>query len=119
MNTFVWKKRVQKDRLRLQERIRKELPDMLSEIGVKYHVPEYPEAHDLKKLRKKLGQQRAQEQIEFVYGTGKRKSKLQKVWETVNECAIPSLAVRSSSHKHFTTNEKPRRLFSATSVSCF
>lgn len=83
--TFVWKKRVQKEHARLREKIRKELPDMLEGIGVKYHVPETPEAHDLKKLRKKLGQQRKQAQTEFVYGSGKRKSKLQKVWEQVNE----------------------------------
>ena len=83
--TFVWKKRVQKDRLRLQEKIRKELPGMLEGIGVKYHIPEEPEAHHLKKLRKKLGAHREQDQIEFVQGIGKRKSKLQKVWEKVNE----------------------------------
>ena len=83
--TFVWKKRVLKDRERVQEKIRKELPGMLEGIGVKYHTPEAPEAHHLKKLRKKLGVRRKQEQIEFVHGAGKRKSKLQKVWEKVNE----------------------------------
>ena len=83
--TFVWKKRVLKDRARLQEKIRKELPGMLEEIGVKYHIPEVPETHHLKKLRKKLGAHREQDQIEFVHGIGKRKGKLQKVWEKVNE----------------------------------
>ena len=83
--TFVWKKRVLKDRVRVQKKISKELPGMLEGLGIKYHIPEVPEIHHLKKLRKKLGALRKQEQIEFVHGTGKRKSKLQKAWEKVNE----------------------------------
>ena len=83
--TFVWKKRVQKNRERLQEKIREELPGMLEDLGMKYHVPEVPETHDLKKLRKKLKAHKALTQTEFVYGAGKRKSKLQKAWEKVNE----------------------------------
>lgn len=83
--TFVWKKRVVKSRARVEEKIRKELPGMLEGIGIQYHIPAVPEAHHLKKLRKKLGARRKQEQVEFVHGTGKRKSKLQKAWEKVNE----------------------------------
>ncbi len=83
--TFVWKKRVEKDKARTQEKIRKELPGLLEAIGAGYHVPEEPEAHHLKKLRKKLGEKKQQDGIEFVHGAGHRKSALQKTWEKVND----------------------------------
>ena len=83
--TFVWKKSVIKNREKLEEKIKKELPGMIHDLEIRYHIPEKIEIHHLKKLWKKLGEKRKRENIEFVYGTGRRKSKLQKVWETVGE----------------------------------
>ena len=83
--TFVWKKRVLKDKAKLQEKIKKELSELLKGAEVEYHIPEEPEVHDLKKLRKKLGRKKEDAGIEFAHGAGRRKSPLQKVWEKVNE----------------------------------
>ena len=83
--SFVWKKRVEKEKARLLEKIKKELPGIVKQTGISYHVPDEPKVHNLKKLRKKLGREKEQSGVEFVHGAGHRKSPVQKAWEKVNE----------------------------------
>ena len=83
--TFVWKKRVIKEKEKVQEKIKKELPELLKEQEINYHTPEEPRVHHLKKLQKKLRKKKEESAIEFVHGAGHRKSPLQKVCEKVEE----------------------------------
>lgn len=83
---FVWKKSVSKNREKLQERMKKELPGLLKKTGLVWHIPEGRiEAHHLKKLRKRLYGKVEQQELELVSGKGHRKSSLQKAIERVNE----------------------------------
>lgn len=80
--SFVWKKAVTKNQKKLAEKIRAELPAILKQNGMgaagMYNVQR------LKKLRKQLYGKKAAEKIEFVYGKGHHKSKLQKAIETID-----------------------------------
>ena len=82
--SFVWKKSVEKKVIKLRGQIGKEVPGMVESLGVKWYVPEDPQIHHLKKLRKKLYAKAEAEQLEWVTGKGHRKFPLQKAIETVN-----------------------------------
>ena len=82
--SFVWKKSVKKKVIKLRGQIGKEVPGMVESLGVKWYVPEDPQSHHLKKLRKKLYAKAEAEQLEWVTGKGHRKFPLQKAIETVN-----------------------------------
>lgn len=84
--SFVWKNGVQKNKDKLLQRIADEFPGMLDGVGMKWKVPEYISIRDMKKLRKKLRARIDEEGIAFVYGKGRRKHPLQRVYETVNDC---------------------------------
>ena len=82
--SFVWKKSVEKKLVKLREQIRKDLPGMVRSHGIKWHIPEDPQIHHLKKLRKKLYAKAEAEDLEWVTGKGHRKKPLQKAIEKVN-----------------------------------
>jgi transposase len=83
--TFVWKKSLSKNEAKMQEKMKKELPLLAAQHGIKFRVGEKVKARDLKKLRKKLYALARQNNITFVHGTGKRKTTLQRAIETVTE----------------------------------
>lgn len=83
--SFVWKKSSEKRLKKLQTRIYEELPVLLQETGIHFRVPEKVQIRHLKKILKKLAVRREKEQIEFVYGKGKRKTSLQRTTEKVTE----------------------------------
>ena len=66
--SFVWKKSTEKKLTKLREQIGKELPGLVQNLGVKWHVPEVPQIHHLKKLRKKLYAKAEAEGLEWVTG---------------------------------------------------
>lgn len=82
--SFVWKKGAEKRLSKLRAQVTKELPEMVQALGVKWHVPEVPQIHHLKKLRKKLYARAVAESLVWVTGKGHRKAPLQKAIETVN-----------------------------------
>ena len=81
--TFVWKKSVENQKAKLQEKMKQELPELLEGLEVKFHMPESVETRHLKELLKKLEAQKTRTGAEFVHGRGKRKSGLQKAYEAV------------------------------------
>jgi transposase len=83
--TFVWKKGVSKNESKMQEKMKKELPLLAAQHGIKFRVGERVKVQELKKLRKKLYALAQENGITFVHGTGKRKTALQRAIETVSE----------------------------------
>ena len=83
--SFVWKKSAEKSRAKLFQKIQAELPALVTTSGIKWHIPKEVEIRHLKKLRKKLYEQRQREGVVFVTGKGHRKPPLQKAIETVEE----------------------------------
>ena len=82
--SFVWKKATIKKADKLLEKIHEELPAKLQEVDIRFHVPERIAVRQLKKLQKKIHAKAANEAIEFVSGKGKRKTRLQRLSETVD-----------------------------------
>ena len=82
--SFVWRKSTEKKTAKLKEQIKKELPILKQSLALKWHVPETPQIHHLKKLRKILYAKAEAENLEWVTGKGHRKKPLQKAIETVN-----------------------------------
>ena len=76
--SFVWKKSTEKKLTKLRAQIGKELPELVRNLGGKWHVPEAPQIHHLKKLRKKLYARAEAEQLAWVTGKGHHKKPLQK-----------------------------------------
>ena len=83
--TFVWKKGVEKSVTRLQTRMRKELPQLIENAGIKWHIPEEIQIHHLKKLRKKLYAKAEEENLARVAGKGHHKKPLQKAMDAIND----------------------------------
>lgn len=79
--SFVWKKGIQKNEAKMQEKMKKELPKLAAQFGLRFYAGEKIRSKDLKKLRKRLYALKGEE--EFVSGKGKRKSSLQKAVEAV------------------------------------
>ena len=82
--TFVWKKAVDKNELKLKEKTGK----LITEINKEYtkaHEVSDKVANTLEEIILDLGKEKVEKEIEFVYGTGKRKSKLQRHMEKANE----------------------------------
>lgn len=80
--TFVWKKSVTKYQSGLFDKIKILVKECEKAYGLKIFYNNKISLHILKRLRKKLYKIKKEEQIEFVYGVGKRKSALQKSVET-------------------------------------
>ena len=83
--TFVWRKRVEKQKAALEEKMKKELPGLLDKLEVKFRMPDEVDVHHLKKLFSQLEEKKKQDGVEFVHGTGKRRSRLQRAYEQVEE----------------------------------
>lgn len=83
--TFVWKKSTTKNQAKLLAK----LADFVSECEVLYGIrliyQNQVKMKHVKKLRKKLYAIKKEEQVQFVYGSGKRKTKLQRSIETLEE----------------------------------
>ena len=82
--TFVWKKGTEKQREKLNAKVAEELPVLLDKAGMSYRLPEDMTIRHLKKIRKRLYARKQAEGIEFVHGTGKRKTPVQRAIETVD-----------------------------------
>ena len=84
--TFVWKKAVTKN----QEKLFNKIPALVEECEKHYGLRIVHNGNislrTLKRLRKKLYRVRQEEGIVFVYGTGRRKTRLQKSIETLDCC---------------------------------
>lgn len=83
--SFVWKKSTQKNQAKMQEKMKSELPKLAGEFGVRFHAGEKISARDLKKLRKRLKREQAEQGVTFVHGKGQRKPPLQRAVERVEE----------------------------------
>lgn len=84
--SFVWKKATAKKTEKLLKRIHEELPAKLKEVGIRFHVPEKIAVRQLKKLRKRIHARIKADGIELVSGKGKRKTRLQRLSEWVDQC---------------------------------
>lgn len=76
--TFVWKNAVTKNQKKLGEKAAQLVCECVETYALKPVWGGKVKIKTLKKLRKQLYAMKAQEQIEFVHGIGKRKSQLQK-----------------------------------------
>lgn len=83
--TFVWRKSTQRNWKKLQEKMRRELPDILRENRIRYTLPKEISVRTLHNIRKKLDSRKEEQHLEFVHGSGKRKSPLQRQMETVEQ----------------------------------
>ena len=81
--SFVWKKSTQKNEVKMQEKMKTELPKLAAEFDLRFHIGEKVRVKDLKKLRKKLYALKGD--MEFIQGKGKRKSCIQKAIEAIEE----------------------------------
>ena len=84
--SFVWKKATAKKTDKLLKRIHEELPAKLKEVGIRFHVPEKIAVRQLKKLWKRIHARIKADGIELVSGKGKRKTRLQRLSEWVDQC---------------------------------
>ena len=84
--SFVWKKATAKKTDKLLKRIHEELPAKLKEVGIRFHVPEKIAVRQLKKLWKRIHVRIKADGIELVSGKGKRKTRLQRLSEWVDQC---------------------------------
>jgi transposase len=81
--TFVWKKAVSKNSIKLAEKICVFCAECEELYGIKVVYHDRISLHTLKTLRKKLRKLKNDEGIEFVHGIGKRKTPLQRSIETL------------------------------------
>ena len=59
------------------------LPELLRAEHIRYTLPKEVSSRNLSNVLKKLHKKKQQEKVEFVYGTGTRKTTLQRTIETV------------------------------------
>lgn len=81
--TFVWKKVVNKNEAKMLVKIQSCIEEMNQTYGIDLTVKKETVLNDLKTAITFLEEKRQQEHIAFVQGIGKRKSKLQKFTETL------------------------------------
>ena len=84
--SFVWKKATAQKTEKLLKKIHDELPAKLKEAGIRFHVPEKIAVRQLKKLWKRIHARIKADGIELVSGKGKRKTRLQRLSEWVDQC---------------------------------
>lgn len=90
--TFVWKKATNKFEAKLQEKIKKFIEDFNVDYSTKYIVSEEKvEVTYLQKILGFLNQKKQSENIVFVAGKGKRKTKIQRAIETLEEFVAKQL----------------------------
>ena len=83
--TFVWKKATTKNLEKLLKKLAAFVESCEEMYGLRIIYQNKVTVKHLKKLRKKLYRLKEEEGIEFVHGTGKRKSPLQKSIETLEQ----------------------------------
>jgi len=83
--TFVWGKRVEKELVKLQEKMKQELPQIADELGVRFWCGEEIETYQVAKFLKRLQKKQIEDGILFVHGKGTRKTPLQRAIERVTE----------------------------------
>ena len=83
--TFVWKKSVTKSMEKLFSNLTELVQKCEEAFGLKIVYQDKISLHTLKRLRKKLYRIKKEEKIEFVHGSGKRKTLLQKCVEQLEE----------------------------------
>ncbi|MBQ6416843.1 MAG: IS1182 family transposase [Butyrivibrio sp.] len=83
--TFVWKKAVSKNLLKLTDKICVFCAECEELYGIKVVYKDRISQHTLERLLKKLYRLKESEGIEFVHGIGKRKTVLQRSVETLKE----------------------------------
>ena len=83
--TFVWKKATTKNMEKLLKKLAAFVESCEEMYGLRIVYQNKVTVKHLKKLRKRLYRLKAEEGIEFVHGTGKRKSPLQKSIETLEQ----------------------------------
>ena len=83
--TFVWKKAVSKNMVKLTDKICVFCAECEELYGIKVVYKDRISQSTLERLRKKLYKLKKDEDIEFVHGTGKRKTVLQRSIETLEE----------------------------------
>ena len=83
--TFVWKKSVSKNQAKLFDKITALVSECEAEFGIRVVYHDRVSLRTIKRLRKKLYAVKAEENIEFTHGAGKRKTQLQKTVETLAE----------------------------------
>ena len=83
--TFVWKKAVTKNQEKLLIKIAALIAECEQLYGIQIVHGDTVKMKHVKRLRKKLYALKQEENIEFVYGIGKRKSPLQKSIETLED----------------------------------
>lgn len=83
--TFVWKKATTKNMEKLLKKLAAFVESCEEMYGLRIVYQNKVTVKHLKKLRKKLYRLKVEEGIEFVHGTGKRKSPLQKSIETLEQ----------------------------------
>ena len=82
--TFVWKKGVAKNRTKLMEKLDTFLAGVEKEFGIHLRRGSEIRLHHLKRLRPRLKRIQREQNIIFVYGSGKRKTVLQRTMETLD-----------------------------------
>ena len=83
--TFVWKKAVTKNQEKLCQKIALFVEELEELYGIRFiRGGKKLGLHTLEKIRRKLNDIKEEEGIQFVHGTGKRKTSLQKSAETLD-----------------------------------
>ena len=82
--TFVWKKGVAKNRTKLMEKLDTFLAGVEKEFGIHLRRGSEIRLHHLKRLRRRLKRIQREQNIIFVYGSGRRKTVLQRTMETLD-----------------------------------
>jgi len=82
---FVWGKRVEKERAKLQEKMKQELPKIAKDMSVRFGYDTEIGSRHLRKFLKRLEAKQEKSETVFVYGKGKRKTPLQRAIEKVTE----------------------------------
>lgn len=83
--TFVWKKAVTKNLEKLLIKLADFVAECEEKYGIKLVYQSYVKVKHVKSLRKKLYALKVEENIDFVHGSGKRKSPLQRSIEKLEE----------------------------------
>ena len=81
--TFVWRKTVTKNQAKLFEKITAFVAECEESYGIRIVYNNKVSEHTLQRLYKELDRIRRSEGIKFVYGSGKRKSPIQRSIETL------------------------------------
>jgi transposase len=81
--TFVWKKAVEKNEAKMLPRIQALAEEIIKVYHTEFTVSKETVNEDMAKMAAFLERKKQDEKVEFVYGSGKRKSNLQKLLEAL------------------------------------